>query len=273
MMSEVVVLTGAAGCLGHHTLKLLISGDERVREIRCLDVAEPNSLMKQVVEEELQKVNSESKVTAKTVTWFKGDIRDVNLVEQCLRQANCVIHCAAKVDFWTEPSEQDKDELESINLEGTENLLRVAVSLGVPKFIHVSSFEVYTTWDTLYYCTEATLPETTWLLFGPSAESKRKAELKVKEYSNTKLAQSAAGSTNADSLNAIIVRFPQIYGEFDKHFVSKILEATKFFGGKLRRLSNVWIRQQPIYAGNAAWSLIKAKQRMDKDQSISGEGQ
>ena len=276
---EVVVLTGSSGCVGHATLRLLIGKDNRVREVRCLDLVVPNELMKRRIEEDLAEFRRGSG-EPKLVEFIEGDIRDINTVEQALAGADCVIHCAAKTDIWTEVEDQDVAELESINVGGTENLLKACVRLGVSKFIHVSSFEVFTSFHTIYYATENTLPEPNILLFGPSALSKKEAENKVRQYANNKLhwltGQSVASDDckrqARDSLNAVIIRFTPVYGEHDKYFVSKILEISKFFGGKLQRFTNVWIRQQPIYVGNAAWALIKAKQRMDWDENISGEG-
>jgi dihydroflavonol-4-reductase len=270
---EVVVLTGSSGCLGHQTLKLLISHDDSVAEIRCLDLVEPSESMKRSIDAELAKLEAaanQREGLSKRVKYINGDIRDINTVEACLEGADCVIHCAAKVDIWVEPGEQDEKELESINVTGTENLLRACVQLGVPKFVHVSSFETFVSHHTIYYATECTLPEPKWRLFGSSGDTKKEAEMKVRQFSNNKLKQVKPGSS--DSLNAVIIRFTPIYGPGDKYFVSKILKIAHFFNGKLQRFTNVWIRQQPIFVGNAAWSLIKAKKRMDVDDSISGEG-
>lgn len=269
MVGEIVVVTGSSGFLGHHVVKLLISHDDRVTEIRCLDLKEPEKSMLKTLEEEQEKLKAKLGYSKK-IKWIKGDVRDINIAERVLRDADCIIHCAAKIDIWTENSEQDEAELESVNVNGTENLLKAAVRVGVPKFIHVSSFEVYTAFDTLYYATENTLPDNKWHLFGASGASKRRAEEKVRQYSNNKLNKPARNGK--DALNAVIIRFTTAYGEFDKYFVSRILETTKHLGGTLCRLENIWIRQQPIYVGNAAWSLLKAKQRMDVDMSISGEG-
>lgn len=263
---EIVVLTGAAGCIGFHTLRLLIERDEKIQEIRCLDLREPQSGM----ENEIGRLLKSKPKSQISVTWTKGDIRDINLVESVLDGADCVIHCAAKIEAWTEIHEQDLDELRSVNVEGTETLLKTARRLGVHKFIHVSSFEIYASLDTIYYATESTLPETKSLLFGASGHTKKEAEEKVRQYSNVKLGRPTR--EGKDQFLAVIIRFSTVYGEFDRHYVSKIIELTDFFGGRLKRLSNIWIRQQSIYATNAAWALIKAKQRLDVDTSISGEG-
>lgn len=267
---EIVVLTGAAGCLGHHALKLLISRDDSVRQIRCLDLNEPKKLMQKLTDEEQELLESRGQ-QKKSISWVKGDVRDINVVEKLLDGVDCVIHCAAKINVWSEISDQESEEMESINVGGTENLLQTCIRLGVHKFIHVSSFEIYSGYDTILYATEATLPDPRWYLFGTSATSKREAENKVKQYSNTKLVRPARNGK--DYLHAVIIRFPTLYGEFEKYYISRVLEVTKFLGGTLRRIDNLWIRQQPLYVGNAAWALIKAKQRMDTDQSISGEGE
>lgn len=268
MAGEVVLVTGSSGCLGHQVVKMLISKDDKVSEIRCLDLREPLDLMRRQISEELR-------LKKKKIVETKGDIRDINLVERLMRGVDCVIHCAAAIDLFSENEHKNVEELESVNVTGTEILLKSCIRFGCPKFIHVSSFEVYSGVETIYYATENTLPVPKWLLFGPSASTKKEAENKVKQYSNNKLKrvkETNDADNKMDFLNAIIVRFPTIYGEFDRHYVSKIIEITKFFGGKLRRMDNIWIRQQPIYVGNAAWSLLKAKQKMDSDQSISGEG-
>lgn len=289
-MSEIVLVTGASGCLGHHVVKMLISYDDKVSEIRCLDIKEPEDLMKKIIQEENEKfMKRDEKIhnfagKGKKITRINGDIRDVNIIERVMENVDCVIHCAAAIDLWLDNDEKNVEELESINVSGTENLLKACIRFGVHKFIHVSSFEVYSGIETIYYATENTLPTPKWYLFGPSAWTKKEAENKVKQYSNNKLSIESSlkkqvdkkisntDERNKDCLNAIIVRFPTIYGEFDRHYVSKIIEITKFFGGTLRRMDNIWIRQQPIYVGNAAWSLLKAKQKMNIDQSISGEG-
>lgn len=272
MADEIVVLTGAAGCIGYHTLRLLISHEHSVREIRCLDLVEPSEEIRSKIQDEIEirKLKTPNPKQAPKVDWFKGDIRDINLVERLLKQANCIIHCAAKIDVWTHTDQQDLNELKSINVDGTENLLKSAQRLGVSKFIHVSSFETYIGFDTIYYATENTLPEIKWFLFGASGSTKKDAENKVKQYSNVKLDRPV--SRGHDQLLTVIIRFSTVYGEFDRHYVSKIIELAGFFGGKLRRMSNVWIKHQSIYATNAAWALIKAKRRLDEDFSISGEG-
>lgn len=53
--------------------------------------------------------------------------------------------------------------------------------------------------------------------------------------------------------------------------MSEVLQIAKGQKGVLRKIDNVFIRMQPIYAGNAAWACIKAKDKLQTDQSIGGE--
>lgn len=283
--SETVVVTGAAGCLGHATVCALIERDASVGLVRCVDRRAPSPQMERRVRDALA-----SRQQAR-VEWVRGDVRDINLVERALSGAHCVIHCAAAMRFLgaqhyttlasikaaAAAGDAEVQEMSAVNVHATELLLRTCVRLGVRKFVHVSSFEVYTGYNTIYFATENTLPEPDRLLFGASAHTKLAAEQKVREYSNRKLDQVAkcsATTTTSEALNAIIVRLPPIYGEFDAHFVSTIMRATREqFNNVLPRLDNVWIRHQPIYVANAAWALVCAKRAMESDQSLSGEGE
>lgn len=304
--NQIVVLTGASGCLGRHLLRLLALKDDTISEIRCLDLVEPNrsalvELDKQQqdqLDEHADETTNENKTKKKkknNITWSVGDIRDINVVENIVNGATSIIHCAAVIDL---SRHQDEQLLESTNVRGTENLLKAAVKFAVPTFIHVSSIEACLSSEAIYYATEHTTPKVSKFLFGASSRTKFEAEQIVKRYSNTKLANQSSypapkhlnnststssdttnnnSNTNqfkyGDSLNAVIIRLPPIYGEYDRHFVSHILKITKIFGGKLRKLDHVWIRQQPIYAGNAAWACLKARQNTLRDKTISGEGE
>jgi len=284
MSDDVVLVTGSSGCLGRQVVKLLISNDAATREIRCLDLVEPSEEMLRDNELELDKVNGSANnkaqsVSKKKIQYFQGDIRDINLVESILEdlQVTCIIHCASKIDIWTERRRQNEDELESINVSGTETLLKSCVRFAVHKFVHVSSFEVFSSYHTIYYATESTVPEPDNLLFGPSGRSKKLAEDKVRQYANNKLRPyrlpKRTFNGDNDYLNAVILRFTPFYGENERYFASRFLKIAKLFSGRLQKFSNIWIRQQPIYVGNAAWALICAKNKMNSDASISGEGE
>lgn len=267
---QVVVVTGASGFIGHHVVRLLISDDQDVSIIRCLDIEPQSKVKESIIQKELDKCDMLlTKTYSKKIEWIHGDIRDINVVEKCLAGADCVIHCAARIETSVYYDDQNEEELESVNVKGTETLLKASIRLAVPKFIHVSSFEAWLGYEMIYYATENTKPIPRCLLFGASGSTKKQAVDIVKQFSNSKLKKKA--KNGRDSLNAVIIELPPTYGEFDQHYITYILKVAKHFGNKLQRVSNVWTRQQPLYVGNAAWSIISAKKKMDIDSSISGE--
>ncbi len=69
------------------------------------------------------------------IQWVKGDILDVVLLEDIMKDCGQVYHCAGFVSF--NPSKAD--ELMKINIEGTANVVNAALATGVKRLVHVSS--------------------------------------------------------------------------------------------------------------------------------------
>lgn len=74
---------------------------------------------------------------ADKVTFFKGDIRDGELLEEAMRGVDVVIHSAAALPLWP------RKEILSVNVDGTRNVLQSAYDLGVGRVIFISSTAVY----------------------------------------------------------------------------------------------------------------------------------
>ncbi len=73
------------------------------------------------------------------VRWFQGDVRDeVDLIAAC-KGVDTVFHTAAVIEALTRPRPSVAREIESINVDGTKNVIRVAQSLGVRRMVHTSS--------------------------------------------------------------------------------------------------------------------------------------
>ncbi|MEP1086956.1 NAD-dependent epimerase/dehydratase family protein [Algoriphagus sp.] len=69
------------------------------------------------------------------ITWHKGDLADIESIEEALGGIDLVIHAAGKVSF----DSRDKDSLHHINVDGTTNLVNAMLNTGVKKLLHVSS--------------------------------------------------------------------------------------------------------------------------------------
>jgi farnesol dehydrogenase len=65
-----------------------------------------------------------------------GDLRDLSAVRKALSGARTVIHTAALVKMWV----RDRGDFWRVNVEGLQNLLRVASESGVERIIYTSSF-------------------------------------------------------------------------------------------------------------------------------------
>jgi len=118
-LSKKVLITGGTGFLGAYTIGELIQQGFAVRAIRRsakLPFFIPAAVMEQV-------------------EWVDGDILDIVSMEDAMEGIDTVIHAAAKVSF--DPKE--RKELFHINIEGTANVVNIALEKNVRRFVHISS--------------------------------------------------------------------------------------------------------------------------------------
>ncbi|MBQ8571782.1 MAG: NAD-dependent epimerase/dehydratase family protein [Kiritimatiellae bacterium] len=71
------------------------------------------------------------------VVAIKGDIRNVEDVRKAMEGCDIVIHCAAALPLYT------KKEILTTDIDGTCNVLQVAMDLGIKRVIQISSTAVY----------------------------------------------------------------------------------------------------------------------------------
>ncbi len=74
---------------------------------------------------------------------IQGSILDIPFLEKAMDGIDKVYHCAALVSF----DPRDDEKLFKINVEGTANLVNVAVAASVRKILHVSSVAALGTKD------------------------------------------------------------------------------------------------------------------------------
>ncbi len=118
-MQKKVFITGGTGLVGSHLLRLLVAkGYENIFALHR------SSSDMRLVKDLENKVN-----------WVKGDVLDVMTLEQVMQDASQVYHCAAVVSF--DPREYEM--MDRINIQGTANMVNIALHLGIDKFLHVSS--------------------------------------------------------------------------------------------------------------------------------------
>lgn len=114
-----VLVTGGTGFLGAYIIKELVEKGYAVRAIRRHDKL-PFYISPDVCGK---------------VEWVSGDILDVVSLEEAMEGVDAVIHAAAKVSF----SRKDRRELFHTNIEGTANVVNMALAQNLGRFIYISS--------------------------------------------------------------------------------------------------------------------------------------
>jgi nucleoside-diphosphate-sugar epimerase len=116
MTRQLALITGGSGYFGSLLRDRLLA---RGQAVRVFDLADADDRKSEV-------------------EFVRGDIRDVASVEKAVAGCDVVYHCVAQV-----PLAKDKELFHSVNVHGTENLLRAALAAHVRKVIYVSSSAVF----------------------------------------------------------------------------------------------------------------------------------
>lgn len=112
-----ILVTGGTGLLGSHLIRALVAAGKPVR-----------ALYRQQPLPQLEDLSGR-------IEWVPGDILDVSALEDAMAGVTQVYHCAAIVSFQA----GDKDRLLKVNVEGTANVVNMALDAGVKKLLFVSS--------------------------------------------------------------------------------------------------------------------------------------
>jgi nucleoside-diphosphate-sugar epimerase len=109
-------ISGGAGFLGLHLARRLVADGHRVRSLDLVSLEEP--------ELEVQEL--------------RGDIRDETAARELVDGARILVHAAAAL-----PIRGGRDEIRSVNVDGTLTLLSAAAEAGVRRVVFISSTAVY----------------------------------------------------------------------------------------------------------------------------------
>jgi dihydroflavonol-4-reductase len=114
-----VLVTGGTGFLGAYIIQQLLEKGYRVRAIR-----RGNKYPFHFPKEILNKVE-----------WVEGDVLDVMSLQDAMEGIEAVIHSAAIVSF----VKKDRREMYRVNVDGTANVINIALEKNIGRFIHISS--------------------------------------------------------------------------------------------------------------------------------------
>lgn len=115
-----VLVTGGTGFLGAYIIKELVEKGFAVRAIRRSGSALPSYIDTAIFDK---------------VEWVEGDILDVVALEEAMEDVYGVIHSAAVVSF----SKKDRKQMYHTNVEGTANVVNIALEKNVRRFAYISS--------------------------------------------------------------------------------------------------------------------------------------
>jgi nucleoside-diphosphate-sugar epimerase len=125
-----IFITGGTGFLGAHLLTELAKQNEPV-----IALVRPSSNTIKTEKLFFWKFGTEGKTLFQKIRWVKGDILDSWSLTEAMQGIKEVYHCAAEVDL----RDDNPDSIITTAEKGTENLVNVALMLGIEKFCHVSS--------------------------------------------------------------------------------------------------------------------------------------
>lgn len=114
-----IFVTGGTGFVGSYLLRYLVQQGHQ--NIKAVKRANSSMALVEPIRDKIQ--------------WVEGDILDVPFLEQEMEGITQVYHCAAVVSF--EPKVAEK--MKQVNIEGTANIVNIALHHQVEKMVYISS--------------------------------------------------------------------------------------------------------------------------------------
>jgi len=124
-----ILVTGGTGLVGSHLLVELIKRNHSVKAIFR------NEKKLNSVKNVFDYYFDNADVHFNKIEWIKADITDVYSLEKAFKNVRIVYHCAAIVSF----NEKDYKAMRKTNIEGTANMVNLAIAHKIKKFCYVSS--------------------------------------------------------------------------------------------------------------------------------------
>jgi nucleoside-diphosphate-sugar epimerase len=130
----VIAVSGASGFLGSYVVCMLLEQGKSVRAFkRSQSSVREFEYIFQFYFANLSHTQQQELLSQ--LVWVEADINDVPSLEEALEGVEEVYHCAAIVSF----VQKDRDRMMKVNVEGTSNMVNMALVKGVQRFCHVSS--------------------------------------------------------------------------------------------------------------------------------------
>ena len=166
-----ILVTGGAGFIGSHYVRSLLSGAWGMAEPDAVVVLDKLTYAGNVAN--LEPVRDDPRLS-----FVEGDILDRSLVTSLLADVDAVVHFAA--ESHVDRSILGAADFVMTNVVGTQTLLDAALHVGVDRFVHVSTDEVYGSIETGSWDEERPLEPNS-----PYSASKASSDLLARAYHRT----------------------------------------------------------------------------------------
>ena len=188
------------------------------------------------------------------VRWFEGDVRNPADVRAACEGVDTVFHTAAVIEALTHARRSVVDTIESINIGGTQNVVRVAQQSGVRRLVHTSSIVAS-------FCMDAAGGD-------ESAPYSTSRDL----YTSTKIAGERAvlDANREDGLLTCAIRPGGIYGPGERMTYGRLVRALKM-GIPLVVFGDGRARLDFVYIDNLVDAQLRAAERLIPGSPVCGE--
>jgi dihydroflavonol-4-reductase len=129
ILSDMNLVTGASGLLGSHVVLELLRNGEHVRAFSRSK--RDAAFVLQLAEFYRLKIDN----IDTRLSWFEGDVLNVDDLEDAFSGVRHVYHCAAIVSY----HRKDRKSMYQVNVEGTANVVNTALAMGDVRLCHTSS--------------------------------------------------------------------------------------------------------------------------------------
>jgi nucleoside-diphosphate-sugar epimerase len=216
-----ILITGGSGFLGQRIVEEFLDKSSSLTPglIRVFDIKQYCGDFKDQIE------------------FVQGDVKNPEEVKNACENIDIVIHSAAIIDWGT----KSEEEVVAVNVGGTKNIIKACQDLEIRNLVVTSSLDAVFTGKPLINISESQpYPETHHTIY---CETKKITELVSLE-------------ANSKTLNVVILRPSDIYGEADPYHIDSLVNMAK--GGFYVRLGNGKSNCQHVYVGNMAYAHVLA---------------
>lgn len=202
-----ILVTGGTGLVGSHILLKL-----SLQEKKFIALKRATSSMS-VCRKVFAYYNSTHLFNK--ITWVEGDVNDISSLKEAIIGCNKIIHCAAIVSFHY----SDIDIMRKINIEGTANLMNVALEHCIQKCVYISSVAA------LGYEPNIIIDESSYF----KHQNKNSNYSITKYYAEQEVWRASAEGMDVVIVNPSIILGPGNWNSGSSQIFKKIYDGLKFY--------------------------------------------